>query len=65
MNSYAPASGKIIECHHGIFNLPSEIYWFQINDNNVRFLCEDGIYEASLDKNWKITKISDDPYEKE
>ena len=57
--------GKIIECHHGTFTLPSEIYWVQIDDNDVRFQCADGIYEASIDSKWEITKISDEPYEKE
>jgi hypothetical protein len=57
--------GKQILCHHGHFTLLSEISAVEIMDNGVQFECEDGIYEASIDTNWKIKKISDEPYEKE
>lgn len=51
--------GKKITCHHGTFNLPTEIYEIEIDDDRVRFFCEDGVYEAKQDDKWKITQIVD------
>jgi hypothetical protein len=51
--------GKFIRCHHGAFTLPSEIYAVEICDNNIQFQCEDGVYEASQENKWQITKIED------
>lgn len=60
MTTKALSMGKQVLCHHGHFTLNSEIYSVEIRDNGVRFECEDGIYEASIDTNWKITKISEE-----
>lgn len=59
MTTEALPMGKVIKCHHGTFNLPSEIYDMEIGDNDVMFRCADGIYEANIDNKWKITKVSD------
>lgn len=49
--------GKTITCHHGTFNLPSEIFELEIHDNHVIFHCENGDYEAKQEKKWEIIKI--------
>jgi len=51
--------GKVIKCHHGTFNLPSEIYELEIDDDYIRFMCSDGIYEANHENKWKIIKLRD------
>ena len=53
--------GKVIKCHNGTFTLPTQIYGVEIGDNEMKFRCSDGIYEANIDNNWKINKISDEP----
>lgn len=51
--------GKTITCHHGTFHLPSEIYEVEIDDDSVRFYCEDGVYDAKQKDKWKISQLVD------
>lgn len=57
LNRYS--MGKVISCHHGRFILPSDVIEVEIDDNYIKFYCEDGIYEANLDEKWKLQKIKD------
>ena len=61
MTDSALPMGKEINCHHGNFTLPTEIYGLEIGDNDIKFRCADGVYEATMDNKWKITKLSDEP----
>ena len=50
--------GKEFNCHHGFFELPSEILEIQISDDEIIFICEDGDYRYWKKENiWKIQKI--------
>lgn len=57
MNRGVYPMGKSIKCHLGYFELPSEIYGFEISDEKLEFNCEDGDYEAKEEDNWTIHKI--------
>lgn len=49
--------GKTINCHHGLFELPSEIYEIRIDEDDISFFCEDGDYQATRSGEWKINKV--------
>lgn len=50
------AMGRTFNCHHGFFELPSEIYEVVISEDSLTFKCEDGIYEITPGIGMKISK---------
>ncbi len=51
--------GKEFKCHHGFFNLPSEIYEICLGEDYITFYCDDGVYEAKKQNDFSIIKICD------
>ena len=39
--------GREINCHHGHFDLPSDIFGVELGEDHITFDCEDGIYTAT------------------